>query len=69
MSNLVSGLNHDTLSQSAKQKRNKLSMATTNDNNTSRIELAELIKRKSEITVSFFFVIIYLCFYLNKKFI
>lgn len=57
MSNLVSGLNHDTLSQSAKQKRNKLSMATTNDNNTSRIELAELIKRKSEITVSFFLLL------------
>lgn len=56
MSNLVSGINHDTLSQSAKQKRNKTSMATTND---TRNELAELIKRKSEITVSFFFVIIY----------
>lgn len=49
MSYLVSG-NHDTLSQSSKQKRNKPSMATTND---TRNELAELIKRKSEITVCF----------------
>lgn len=54
MSNLVSGINHDTLSQSAKQKRNKTSMATTND---TRNELAELIKRKSEITVSFFLLL------------
>lgn len=66
MSNLVSGLNHDTLSQSSKQKRNKISMATTND---TRNELAELIKRKSEITVSFFFVIIYCSSNIIKKFI
>lgn len=65
MSNLVSGLNHDTLSQSVKQKRNKTSMATTND---TRNELAELIKRKSEITVCFFCCFDLLNYSLNNKF-